>query len=210
MATLGTLVTRASARLKDPTFQAVSRAEVVAVINDAITHYKAKRFFFNDFEETINLTINNPLLVLVTNPNPALIFKTGGIVINYASTRWLTTKVSSNEYDAMNVQGSGIPFAWTFRDGQYFLYYYPDAAYSTVVRGLKNYLPLVNDSDSNDFTVEAESMILYQTLSRLYGEFRQDEKMEGYYTGRANDEFKTLKSRTQDNNGTGRIEVESL
>lgn len=210
MTTLGTLVTRVSARLKDPSFTAVTRAEVVAVINDAITFYADDRFAFNEFEETVPLTAGNPLLTLVTNIDPERIYNTNGIVINYASNRWPLNKISSEEYDALNVQGRGIPFAWTWRNGKYEVYYYPDAAYSAVVRGLKSYPPLALDADTNDFTDSADNLIMYESLSRLYAEFRQDDKMEAYYTGKAASEYRNLQKKKRNLVGTGRIQVGGL
>lgn len=210
MANLGTLVTRVSARLKDPNFTAVSRAEVVNVINDAIGFYGNNRFEFNEFEETVNLTTGNPLLTLTTNTSPERIFNTNGIVINYGKIRWEVKKVSSQEYDALNVEGLGIPFAWTWRNGKYLVYYYPSADYQAIVRGLKAYAPLANDSDSNDFTVNADRLLLYETLSRLSAEFRQDDKMEAYYTAAAKREYASLQQSKRQHVGTGRIQVGEL
>lgn len=210
MATLGTLVTRVSARLKDPNFTAVSRAEVVNVINDAIDFYGNSRFVFNEFEETVNLTTGNPELVLVTNTTPERIFKTNGIVINYGKIRWRVAKVSSQEYDALNVEGTGIPFAWTWRNGKYYVYYYPSADYQAIVRGLKTYAALANDADTNDFTDHADRLIMYETLSRLSSEFRQDDKMEAYYTAKAKQEYDSLQTRKRQLVGTGRIQVGEL
>lgn len=209
MATFGELQTKASTRLKDPSNQAVSAADVAAIINDAIAHWNKKRFWFNEFEDIVTLNQNDPILPALS-VTPEYLFTTGGIVINYAQTRWPLKHVSSAEYDSMNVQGRGIPFAWTFRDNGFELYWYPDADYSAVVRGVKQYPALVNTGDTNDFTTNAPDLILYETLSRLFGEFRQDPKMEAYYTARATNEYKILKQRTRRGNGTGRIHVEGF
>ena len=213
MATFGTLITKASTRLKDANNTAVSRPDVAATINDAISHWSDERFWFNEFQETVTLVQNDPILPALS-VTPLFLFDQGGIVIDYAQTRWPTRKVSSDEYDRMNVEGRGIPFAWTYRDGQYELYWYPDAAYSTIVRGVKAYTPFATDgsqdSQSNDFTNEAADLILYETLSRLFGEFRQDPKMEEYYANRALNEKAMLKTRTRRLVGTGRIQVEGF
>lgn len=210
MTNLGTLVTRISARLKDPNFTAVTRAEVIAVINDAISFYSNERFRFNEFEEQVNLTTGNPELTLVTNTTPERIFKTNGIVVVYGKIRWRLAKVSSQEYDALNVEGTGIPFAWTYRDGKYYVYYYPSGDFAAIVRGLKAYTALSADSDSNDFTEKGDRLIMYETLSRLYSEFRQDDKMESYYTAKAKAEFDSLKASERAVVGTGKIQVGEL
>lgn len=205
MATFAALQNKVSTRLKDPNNEDISAADVATIINDAVAHWSKKLFWFNEFEETVTLTVNDPALPLVTNTNPVEIFKHGGIVINYAQTRWPLRKVSSEEYDAMNVQGKGIPFVWTYRNDGYQLYWYPDQEYSTIVRGLKSYAALSGSSDMNDFTEEAPDLIIYEALSRLYAEFRQDEKMEAYYSGRAQDQYALLRKETNRRKATGRI-----
>jgi len=209
VATFGELQVKASTRLKDPQNQAVSATDVAAIINDAITHWNKRRFWFNEFEEIVTLTQNNPVLPALT-VTPEYIFKEGGIVVDYAQTRWPLEKISSAEYDSINVQGRGIPYAWTFRNNNYELYWYPDANYSAVIRGVKQYPALSGTNDTNDFTTDASDLILYETLARLFGEFRQDTKMEGYYLARTNNEYQTLKRRTRRNNSTGRIHVKGI
>lgn len=213
MATFGELQTQASTRLKDAQNTAVSALDVANVVNDAIQHWSKKRFWFNEFKEDVTLTINDPALTLTTN-TPLYIFKNGGVVINYANTRWPLKKVSSLEYDRMNTQGRGLPFAWTERNKAFEVYWYPDVAYTAVVRGVKAYerfLTNGNDANSeNDFTTEVPNLILYETLARLYGEFRQDDKMESYYANRAQNEYNFAKQQTRRDKATGQIQVEGF
>ncbi len=204
--TLLQLRTKISARLKDPNNTAVSVAEVDAVINDAINQYKKKRFWFNEFEANVTLEINNPIL-------PSLgftvldLFKRDGIVINYANTRWVVDKILPVQYDQINVQGTGIPSVYTYRNNQFELYYYPDSDYITTVRGLKDYAPLVATDDTNDFLEYAADLIMYEALSRLFAEFRQDTKMEAYYSARAEDQYKRQIADTNKRNKSGRVVV---
>lgn len=209
MANLGTLKSRVATRLKDPNYQAVSEAEVTNVINDAIAFWAKRKFWFNDVSQNVTLVAGDPVLPSLST-DLEFIYDTAGIVINYASTRYRVNKVSVDEYDAMNVEGQGIPFAFTYRNGQYVLYYYPDAAYTAIVRGIKAYTALANDNDTNDFTTEAESLIMYEALSRAYAEFRQDEKMETYYSARAQNEYTNLKRKTRTLAGSGRNQVECM
>lgn len=213
MATFGALQTKVSTRLKDPSNQAVSASDVADVINDAIEHWSKKRFWFNEFQETVTLTVGSPTLTLATN-TPLYLFKEDGVVINYAQCRWPLAKISPAEYDEMNVEGKGLPFAWTERNNGYEVYWYPDVAYSAIVRGVKAYARFATDgsenSQSNDFTTNAADLIMYEALSRLYGEFRQDPKMEEYYSNRASNEYQTLKRQTRRDKATGRIAVEGF
>lgn len=210
MVTFEALQQRVSSRLKDPDNVDISVSNVSAIINDSIRHWSRKRFWFNEFQETVILTAGNPVFALTTNPNPIEIFKKGGMTIDYGSTRWPLQKVSPKEYDEMNAQGRGIPFVWVYRNGGYEVYWYPSADYNLIVRGLKRYDDLVNNIDTNDFTNNAVSLIMYEALARAYAEFRQDEKMEAYYSARARNEFNILKEETNNQNASGHFHVEGL
>lgn len=207
MATFEAIQQRVSKRLKDPSNVDISVSDVAATINDAIRFWSTRRFSFNTFKETVVLTEGDPSVILINNPNPTEIFIQGGMVIDYASTRWEVTKVSSEEYDAMNTQVNGIPYAYTYRNGGYEVYYYPSSNYDLVVRGLKRYADLINNTDTNDFTDNAVDLIAYEALARLYAEFRQDDKMEAYYSARTKNEYRNLQRATRQDVATGRITV---
>ena len=213
MATFGELQTKASLRLKDPDNQAISASSVAAAINDAIAFWMQKRYWFNEFEETVTLVQNDPNLPVLTN-TPLYLFPKDGIVIDYASTRWPLRHISSSEYDDINVQGRGVPFAYTYRAQGYEVYWYPDNDYTAIVRGIRAYSRFAEDGTdnnlSNDFTIEAPNLILYDALSRLFAEFRQDDRLEAYYTARSTSEYNSLQYRTRRSNATGRVRVEGL
>ena len=206
MATFGELQSKVSTRLKDPSNTSVSVSDVAATINEAIQFWSRERFWFDEFEESVALVQDDPDLPALS-VTPKYLFETNGIVIDYASTRWPVRKISSIEYDEMNAEGRGIPFAWTFRNNGYELYWYPDAAYTAIVRGVKAYADLVDSSDTNDFTTNTPDLVMYEALSRLFGEFLQDPNMESYYSARTQNEFKSIKNQTRRGNASGRIHV---
>ena len=147
---------------------------------------------------------------MTTNTNPEFIFNEGGMTLNYSNMRWPLTHVSSEDYDNMNVEGNGQPYVWTYRNGGYEVYWYPDQDYDVIVRGVKTYPRLNANADTNDFTNKASDLILYEALARLYAEFRQDPKMENYYNARADNEYKSLKRQNRRRVGTGRIAVQGF
>lgn len=210
MATFGELKTKVATRLKDPSYQSTNSTDVADVLNDSIQHWSKDRFWFNEFQETVTLTQNNPVLTLVTN-TPLYLFQADGVVINYAQARWPLKKISSVEYDRLNTEGRGLPFTWTERNNGFEVYWYPDADYTTIVRGIRAYDRFATDgsqdSNSDDFTINANDLIMYEALSRLYGELRQDPNMENYYQARAQNEYKSLKAQTRRDKGTGQINV---
>jgi hypothetical protein len=208
MATFGELQTQVSSRLKDPNNTSVSASIVADVLNEALQYWSKKPYWFNEFRDVVTLTEDDPVLTLTTDAQ--YVFDTGGITIDYANTRWPVKKITSDEYDCLNVQGRGIPYAWVYRNGGYELYGYPDAAYTALVRGIKNYTDLSGDSDTNDFTINAPDLLRYEALARLYGEFRQDPKMEAYYAARATNEHTNLRQATNRLNGSGEFQVEGF
>ena len=208
MATLAEIRTSIGVKLQDETFQSVSSASVDAYINDAIQFYKNQRFWFNEDEANITLNINDPVL-----PNVPSDFlqevDDGGLVVVYNQFNYPVFKTTSSLYDAENIQGRGIPYVYTYRNGQFELYYFPDQAYLLKLRYLKDYPILSGDGNSNDFTVNAPNMIKYNALSRIYAESKQDDKMESYYTARANSEEASIKRRSSTLTGTGKLTLYS-
>ena len=130
--------------------------------------------------------------------------------IFYSQQYWKVTKVLPSIYDAENIQGKGIPYIITERAGKWYVYFIPDQDYTMQLYYLKDYAALQDDSDTNDFTEEAPALMRYDALSRLYGELKQDEKMEAYYTARAQAEFDVLKQQTQSRQRTGYLEIEQI
>lgn len=215
MATFGELKNKVSLRLKDPNnVEQFTTAPIVATaLNDAIDYWSKRRYFFNEFEETVALVENNPVLPPLTTTSKYFL-NPDGIVLDYASTRWIVKQVSPFEYDRMNVEGRGIPFAYCERNDGYELYYYPDNAYNAIVRGIKGYDDFATDGSqdatSNDFTTNAPDLIMYEALSRLYGEMKQDDKMESYYAARAQNEHNSLIRESNRKKMSGRITAEGF
>lgn len=208
MSTLAELRTRISKRLLDKNNVAVSTSDVDLAINDAVDYWKQRRFWFNETSTTVVLTIDDPVI-----PMPAdFLFEitTGGFIIDYAQTRWKLTKVNLASYELNNTEGKGLPFSYTYKGGQWLMYYYPDQAYNLEITYIKDYDLLEDDSDTNDFTNLASRLIEYDALSRLQAEIRQDEKMEAYYTARAENEANNLFQRANKVSGTGMLIVDEL
>lgn len=89
------------------------------------------------------------------------------------------------------------------------VYPLPDRAYTVNVHYLKEYEPLVADSDTNDFTEKANRLILLWATANLTAEFRQDDKMETYFRGAAEDEYRQLRVMNDKMNGSGKLTLDS-
>lgn len=208
MSTLAQLRNLIAEKLQDPNFTSISSASVDAFINDALRYYKYHVFWFNETVSTITLTQGNPVVPSIPS-NFLEELRHGGLSINYSNIYYPLTKISSEVYDGWNVQAVGLPRLYTYRNKQIEVYYYPNIAYSLILRYIKDYADLVNDSDTNDFTVYGDRMIQYNALSRIYAEMKQDSKMEQYYTARAEDEELNLKRRSDNLTGSGKLTIES-
>lgn len=212
MPTLSQMSSTISKKLVDDSNVAVTSAQIKTAINEAITYWKRRALWFNEFEETITLTAENPAFSLSTN-TPLYIFPKGGVAIDYSDQRYPLTKVSTSYYDRINAEFTGLPFLWTYRNDGFEVYYYPDQAYSVIVRGIKDYTAFAtngdDDAETNDWLTEAELVIQYWALSRLHGEFRQDEKMESYYTARAENEYENLMKFMGEKVRTGTAQIHS-
>lgn len=206
MATFGELKQKAANRLQDGNSTAVSSLDVGDAINTAIKYWKKKRFWFNEYKQTVTVLKDNPL-VTVTGLL-YLLPRSGMSLVDQLYTYDLPF-ISPDQYDGYNSQGRGRPYAYTYRNGSYELYWYPDKNYTVNLRGVKDYAPLVLDADFNDFTSEADQLVLYDALSRLYGELRPDPEKSNYYADRAQDEYRSLKSQTAKMNTTGYLARET-
>lgn len=207
MPTFAELKSKASRRLLDASNTAVTDAEVGTALNDAISYWKWKPFWFNQKEASFSLVANN---AEVTNfPTDFLApVKPGAFIIRYGQVNWDVALVNSQQYDdEFTENGTGLPYIITPRNDSWFVYFIPDQAYTMKVRYFQDYTDLSADSDTNDFTTYADQLILYDALSRLQAELRQGPEMETYYTARTQDEYKHLLSQTHNRFSTGRLDI---
>jgi hypothetical protein len=207
MATFGQIKQRVSGRLLDPNNTAVTSSDVALSINDAIRYWKSTEFFFNNEVATLNMTSQSG-----TIPLPSDFFipatKTNAFCVEYSEQRYILRKVSKIEYNALWMgNGFGIPQVYSRIGGSYECYPLPDRNYTTKIYYLKDYPDLVNDSDTNDFTDNAERLITLWATANLISEFRQDEKMESYFRNAAINETEQLLKVTADENSSGSLVI---
>lgn len=209
MATFGQLKTAISARLLDANGTAVSGSDVAASINEAIRYFKFREFWFNVKTDTSKtLTIGDPAISL---PSDFLIeIPENGFVINYSGSRYVLCKKDQSEYDMVNTEANGLPYMYSRVSGGYKCYFYPNIAYSMVISYLKEYDDLVNDGDTNDFTVYADALIRNYALYMLHNELRQDQNMGSYYEKQTSRELENLLAQSNKYNGSGYLQIEAV
>jgi hypothetical protein len=229
--TFGTIGNRVAARLIDPNSVAVSLSQTQQAINDSIFYYKNFKFFFNqklitltmDTSAALDGTANSDPFVLGygnTNSNypnaPVLpsdfLYEEpdNGFVIPYNNLNYTIQKKPPVIFDNTNVHGIGLPFIYTYRDGNYEFYFLPNIAYKLNAYCRKDYVPLVLTGDNNDFTNYADKLIEYDAISRLLSDLRLDDERADRFAARAQQELRTLQSRSAKQNATGSLTVESI
>lgn len=210
MATFAQMKTYISKRLIDVNNTAVSVSDVGDAINDAINYWKFRRFWFNDISDLATLTMQDPSFPY---PDDFLVPSKDddGFNIQYSNMRYPLIKITGTQYDEMFLNnGYGIPrFYARIGSDEYQCYPLPDRDYTVARHYLRDYVPLVADGDTNDFTVNADRLIELWSLANLNAELRQDDTMEAYFRSAAADNYKNLQVLTGKKNGTGKLTITS-
>ncbi len=208
MATLGELRAQIAERLQDTSLQSISASSVNTIINETISYYKFRRYWFNEKEATLSTTADSAVLSGI--PSDFLFeLSRGGLSVIDNQYVYPLQKVDTFTYDANDIGTRGIPSMYVYRDRTFDLYPIPERVYPVTLRYIKEYADLVNDVDSNDFTTIGERMVRYNALSRIYAEYKMDAQMEAYYTARADNEEQNLLKRSSALSGTGTLAVET-
>lgn len=209
MASLSEIRTRILSKLDDGSIQRPTPSEVDAQINSTIDYYENNSFWFNQEIATLSTTIGNPVLANIPTDFKSII-EPNGLVIEDGNVKYPLVHINALEYDTLDVGASGRPWWYTYRNGQFELYYIPSAVYTVYLFYRKSYADLVNDADSNDFTNFADRLIEYRTLADLLLDYREDLERGALYQQRALDEFRQIKMETYDRTATGTLDTENI
>jgi len=75
---------------------------------------------------------------------------------------------------------------------------------------ITDYNDLVNANDTNDFTAYADRLIMYEALSHLMGENRQDQTMENSYFAKADREYQNIKLKGNNQLASGDLTIDTI
>lgn len=207
----GQLTTYVSKRLIDPNNTAVAVSDVQQAINQSIDYWKFRRFWFNEAAETVTLVAMNPTIPLPANILCPSI-QDDGFNILYGGVKYPLVKVDIPTMDSLYLSnGYGLP-RWYARMAnlEYQVYPIPDQNYVTDLYQLNDYPDLVSNSDTNDFTENADRLVPLWALANLVSELRQDTPGTGdYYRQAAQDEYRNLRVLTNKKNASGKLQVYS-
>lgn len=230
-ATFGSLQTKISKKLLDPNQTAIAATDVADAINDALHFWKYKPFWFNQRQTTITMDTkaaadgsasSDPYILgygnsIANYPSAPVLpqlflfeMPEDGFVIYWNNLYYPQKKVPPFIYDVENVHGIGLPTIYCFRNGNYEFYFYPNIAYSMIVNYVTDYADLVNSTDTNDFTANADRLLMYEALSHLYGEQRQDQQSSAYYAQAAQREYENIMVRGSQQAASGSLTYECI
>jgi len=184
-------------------------SEIGTALNRTLEFEQNTHYWFNERTATIPLTQGSPLISGIPSDFLLEVYDSG-LVINYSNMRYVLKKVDTGTYDRLNVQGSGLPYAYTYRADNFYVYFYPDQAYNLELLYLKKYDQLVNDSDSNDFTNYATRLLVAQTLADLYIDQRESQELYGAYQLIAEQERSRLQQKNASKIATGHLITDNI
>jgi len=202
MATLKQIRERVSRKLQDPDNTSRSASIVDEEINRAVRFYKKYQFWFNDTQVTISLVASQKEIPNIPTDLVSEV-QVNGLVLIDAQVKINLIKLHPDNFDDRDQDQTGRPYYYTYRNNKYFLLPEPQIAYDLRFRYLKTPDTLVDDSDTNIFTDNAEDLIMLHTLKNMYAEDKQDMELSSFYSNLEDIELKAIMDRSDDRNGSG-------
>lgn len=205
MATFSEMKTWVSKRLQDPSNTAVSESDVGELINQALGFWKTTKFYFNEVTDTTTLSESDPTIPLPSDfLCPSI---DDAFVIEYSGIRYPLKKITSTTYNEVYLS-NGIGQPWSFArlgNAEYQVYPIPDKDYTLRRFYLKTYDDFSSDSDTNDFSTEADRLLKYTAAAYGSRDFRQDSEMYSAFWEQAKIEKQDLLNQTRKDNAAGSL-----
>ena len=210
MATLEQIRARIESKLDDGAVQRPRSWQVDAQINSTIDFYENDEFWFNQEIATLTTTATGNDRILASIPADfKSIIEPNGLVVIQGNIRYPLDHITALKFDTLDVSAIGRPVWYTYRDGNFELYYIPNQEYEVRLFYTKKYDDLSADG-SNDFTNFAPRLLEYRTLADLLLDFREDDPRGTRYLARAEEEFNKIQSETYNRTATGNLSVETI
>jgi hypothetical protein len=210
MATLSGLRTLISNKLTDGDLIDPSSAQIDAQINSTIDYYESDSFWFNEAIASLSTTADNAVLGSIPSDFRQEIMPNGLTLIDN-SLHYPLKKMTPLEYESVFDDNSkGRSVGYTYRKGQFELWFIPDAVYTVKLYYRKSYSDLSADGDNNDFTNYAARLIEYKTIADLLRDYRGNSERAMMYDVRVEDEYKRTKRETDNRTSTGYLTTENI
>lgn len=194
MTTLGQIRTKIIAKIGDGTTINPTSAQVDDEINDTISYYEDKPFWFTEKKADITLASGNKYMPDVPDDYKQNI-EPNVITVVVSNVIYTLRHVTPIEYDSIDVGGTGIPYYYTYRDGAsnmlggIQLYPYPDQDYEAHLYYRPYLATLEVDADENVMTQYAPLLIQYKALANLLRDYRSASERAAEYDGGKDENF---------------------
>lgn len=221
------------ARIADEVLGAVTTTHIVNAIGDAIAKYERQRFYFNEVRDGQNvlqtdtgttltgsdglsLTDSQSLVTVsgqefYSDADYAIIGSMATIdkmVLLYANNRWPIRRRTPEWMEDVSFSTSlrSIPTDWAWVAGSIRFYPVPNGAYPIFITGTARLPALVNSTDSNAWTQDAEELIRLCAEGILYRRIVRDAAMAAMCQQDEAQALQSLRSETARRSvGAGRI-----
>lgn len=181
--------------------------QINLAINRAIKfYYRNYRFWFNETTATFN-TVASQAAYGTADGAPSDMLKRDlvQITINANQIIELTPRTYKWVQDRNISNVVGTPTDYAYYQSKFYLYTPPDAVYVVTVSYVKSYSELTVDSDSNDFTNNAEDLIESRACWWIYNKILHNKDLAEEAKSDENDALNALVKQTQRLIGTGRL-----
>lgn len=172
MATLAQMRTR----IADDLNRSDLSTQIDKAINRAIEHYESEFFWFKETTGTFSTVANQESYSSSDAAFIALISKIDyariTISSSYKPELMLRTYAYVQERNSSNLTGEPCDLAWY--QNKIYLADIPNSVWTVTVSYQKKYAELSNDSDTNDFTTDAEDLIESRAKAWLYARVIKD------------------------------------
>lgn len=203
MSNLGEIKAAILRRLQDANGVSLSPLDVTLAINEAINHYKDQVFKFNYVQDTDVIAAGTNIIPIPSN-YLSPVSKNGAFVVEDNLSTYPLGYITPLDYNELYSQSTlGRPLYFSFVNDGYICWPTSDLAYVVKRYYIVDVPVLVNDADSNLFTVNAATMVRNYALGALSMELTQDEKMATYYFEKAQSDFDKFVKQNNDSISTG-------
>lgn len=209
MATLAQIRERVSRKIQDENNTAQSASVVDYEINRAVRFYSRYRFWFNEKMADLTLTSGTQAIPSVPSDNVSVL-RVNGIMLIDDQVKITLTYLLPDEFFSRDDDQTGRPYYYTLRNGEYLLLPTPNEAFPIKFRYLQKYADLVNDSDTNDFTDNAEELLMLHATKNLYAEDKNDPTYAVALAELERAELAALMKQTSDQISTGCLDINPL
>lgn len=210
MATLTQIRSRVARKIQNPDMTGnITSSVITEEINRTIRFYEKYRFNFNEEMASITLTANTQVVPDIPSDLSSPLYVNGLMVID-EQVKITLEKLSPEDFFNRDQDQTGRPYFWTYRDGEFLVLPTPDQAYTMKFRYLKTYTALSSDADNNDFTNEAEDLVMLHTVKNLYAEDKQDPESAAYYQALEDRELGSILNKSDDFNSSGYLSNNSI